>query len=79
MPAADPTPTLPRIAALTDECGEHLVPDRTFWRYYFAGQALAGHRGNERGCVEGSSDLARICASDADALLAELEKEKDRG
>lgn len=46
---------------------------REFWRYHFAGQALAGL--GEAVWNEAASHVADSCVLVADALLAELERE----
>lgn len=55
-------------------------PDRQFWRYLFAGLAMQGMvtRGEEAGSLaEGSRSggIAILAREQADALLAELDKE----
>lgn len=56
----------PEFPALSIHCGMSL-------RDWFAGQALAGYRANSN--KEVSKDLAIWCYRDADAMLAQREKE----
>lgn len=74
------TPLLPSLDLLFRSSGPDgmsggdasIQPDRAFWRYYFAGQALAG-------CLATDNTLGRdadLAVKAADALLAALEAEE---
>jgi hypothetical protein len=79
---------VPNIAVLFRTSGQDgqaggdasFQPDRTFWRYYFAGQALAGF------CAAAAPDYTKGACADAiteraarqaELLLAELERRED--
>lgn len=50
---------------------------RDFWRYEFAGRAMQALRTQSAGYYypDYSTQIAQVAVQDADALLAELEKE----
>ena len=49
------------------------TPSRTFWRYYFAGQALAGVCANPDAIGGSGRHAVAIAAGIADDLIARLE------
>lgn len=62
------------------EGGTLVEPDRTFWRYYFAGQALGGYiasYAHPQSTGQPTSEGAAAAAEAyAEALLAKLESEE---